>query len=1016
MAWTKDQERAINIRNKNVIVSAGAGSGKTAVLTERAFQIIKNHEAQVDELLILTFTKAAAHEMKERIIAALRKENYFSLADQVESANVTTFDAYALSLVKKYCYLLNLPSDISIIDESIMKIKEMEIVDEIFAYHYTQNDKEFQDFIKDFSSKSDADLRKYVINILHMADLKVDKEQFLTNKGQEVFQVAYIDKLLNTALSLFKDEISECEKLLNGFEDLEVVEAFETKFKVMLEAGTYDDFAMLLNNFSLPRFKLEENDKALKSLIVEKNIRPLKDLVKKLGMREDVVTLLTDSKYQNAYHYLFTMAKELDDKLSKFKLEKNSFTFMDIAKMALDLVKNPQVSQELKDNIKFIMVDEYQDTSDIQEALISALAHDNVFMVGDTKQSIYAFRNANCEIFQTKYENYKMHNGGEKIDLSCNFRSREEVVEDLNTMFSLLMNKKYGSVDYKIDHIASQGYRNYQENGQCSQDFHIEAMTYRNENTKLKNKEYEAHLIAEDIIRKVNEGYLVFDKNLQSLRPCTFKDFAILTDKKKTFDMFKKIFDTYQIPLKIYKDYSLISSKVGNFFIDALKVIKGIESPEMDVEFKHALVGLMRSFVYNMKDQEIYDTVINNKFKETQAYIDMKEVTKQKDKLPLSNLIQYLFSVTDIYNKLILLGDIKENELNVDRLYENAQNMEKLDYSFDDFLDYLVNIQENDIDIETNVDDEIENVVRLMSIHGSKGLEFPIIYFPLLTENFQKSGKENSKFKTSSLYGLLLPSLYLNRESLVKVLDDISKKSLQCSERMRLFYVALTRTKEKSILVINEEECKPIYALNHAHSFMDFINYYQTIATNKIVEHKSQLESLTLNIKQEEVKEEVHLNFYAEMPITTIAQTKLAKASKSIDSSVAQSSLDFGSELHLLLELVDFNKPDTSFIANSQYKKYIERVLALDVFKNLEHTSIFKEYAFVDDINQTKGVIDLLLIDDNEIKIIDYKTKNIEDEAYHHQLKVYENYIKTKFSKPVTTYLLAIIDAKLVKI
>ena len=217
MAWTSDQEYAITTRGKNTIVSAGAGSGKTAVLTERMFRIIKNKEANVDELLVLTFTNAAAHEMKDRIVAALRKDNLFSLADQIEGSNVTTFDAYALSLVKKYSYFFSLPKDISIIDENIIKIKQYEYLDKIFNRKYEENDLNFIKLLKDFVVKNDQPIKDYIISILDLSDLKVDKEAFLKNKCQEVFDDAYIEMLLNKVRNIAKNTFEECLSACNGF-------------------------------------------------------------------------------------------------------------------------------------------------------------------------------------------------------------------------------------------------------------------------------------------------------------------------------------------------------------------------------------------------------------------------------------------------------------------------------------------------------------------------------------------------------------------------------------------------------------------------------------------------------------------------------------------------------------------------------------------------------------------------------------------------------------------------------
>lgn len=1015
MAWTSDQEYAITTRGKNTIVSAGAGSGKTAVLTERMFRIIKNKEANVDELLVLTFTNAAAHEMKDRIVAALRKDNLFSLADQIEGSNVTTFDAYALSLVKKYSYFFSLPKDISIIDENIIKIKQYEYLDKIFSRKYEENDLNFIRLIKDFVVKNDQPIKDYIISILDLSDLKVDKEAFLKNKCQEVFNDDYIEMLLNKVRNIANNTFEECLSACDGFENSDVSDAINEKLKEIMLSSTYDDFFWKLGNLKLPVFRgLSEEDKALKSLIMDDIVKPIKTKIVKMGDSKTIKEFLTNEEYKNAYNVLFDIAIELDEMLSKFKFEKCSFTFADIAKMALELVKDKEINSELKTHIRFIMVDEYQDTSDIQESLIQALGNNNVFMVGDTKQSIYSFRNANCDIFQGKYESYKNNDGGEKIDLSYNFRSRHEVIDDLNVMFSKIMSKQYGAVDYKIDHIAISGNKDYDTLGSSAQNNNIEKIIYNSDELKDKSEEIEAKLVAEDIISKINNGYLVYDKNDKKLRPCKFGDFAILTDKRKCFDTYKKIFDNYQIPLKSYKDGSVMSSKIGNLFVNALTVISSINKETYDTRFKHNLVGLLRSFIYQTSDSDIYDLVMSNNLLNTSAYLDMKNIADFIDKISLSELVIKLFNTLDVYNKLILIGNVKDNEIILDRLINVSKTMESLNYSFDDFLEYLLIIKDKDIDIDTPINDNMTDVVKLMTIHKSKGLEFSIIYFPSLTSDFFRSGGNMSSFKTSNQLGLILPIINNDKDNYTSILNFINdevNKTLTISERMRLFYVALTRTKEKSILIVDEAKYKNIATLGQAKTFLDFVSFYESNLT-PIETKQGKIENIKLNdLNTKEYKED--LLTLKTHNIVIKDEIGHQKASKVLDESINEELLNFGNQLHLLLELTDFISKDTSFIEDKYQKHLIDKVLQLSVFDDLNNATILKEYPFFDEVNNVQGIIDLLIVKDDEIKIIDYKTKHIDDEAYVLQLKTYANYIHQRFDQPIHVYLLSIMDAKI---
>ena len=1013
MAWTSEQLKAINIRNVNAIVSAGAGSGKTAVLTARAFEIIKKKEAKVDELLILTFTNAAAHEMKDRLIAQLRKESFFAEADDVEGSQVTTFDAYSLYLVKKYNYFFDISKDVSIIDSNIVKIKEYEILEDIFNTLYDQGDQSFLDFIKTFVVKDDDVLKDYVVAILALADLKIDKEGFLNNANKEVFDVKFIDNLLEEVLIVAKSYLDDFIKMCDYFEDIDFANKIIEKINLLKSAQDYNDLFTIACGAKLVDAKnVSETDKQLKKSIND-SFKELCSNIKNIGTREDVIEVFTNEQYKNAYNYLFKIAIELDKRLGEFKHRKNAYTFADIAKMALKLVDDEQINKEIKESIKFIMVDEYQDTSDIQEAFISKIANNNLFMVGDTKQSIYSFRNANCSIFQEKYEKYKQGINGEKIDLNYNFRSRQELVEDLNKIFSLLMTKNYGSVDYRIDHISKAGNTDYLNYGANNVSNHLEIYKYNSDSSTLKKAEYEAHLIAQDIVRKVNDKYLVYDAKNKNLRACKYADFAILIDKKAQFDLYKKVFDQYQFPLKTYRDEKIISS----LFYDALTVILKIKNEQFDVEFKHTLIGLLRSFAYQVKDSEIYDAVKSDQLKKTKAYIDMNEIAKMTDVLPLSEIILCLYERLDIYNKLILIGDIEENQIILDHLYNVACDMQKLEYSLNDFAKYINDLKTLGIDLESSADNAVDNVVKLMTIHKSKGLEFPIVYLPSLETNFFLSNNRKSKFKTSLKYGLILP--LINNNSSLNILDFLNKEDIKNktrSERIRLIYVALTRAKEKAILLMDtksEEESKD---LRFSKSFYDFVNYYQNVASQKISEKEVDFQILTLKNNEANFDEEMEINLLTMPNIQMPENSEKEHASKALNNDANIEALNFGSTLHYILELTDFKTKDTSFINDKKIKNYIDKILSLDIFKDLSHYMIYKEYSFYDEKNEMIGVIDLLLIGESDIKIIDYKTKNIDDESYVHQLKVYQKFILEKFNKKVTTYLLSITEAKIKEI
>ena len=395
--WTLDQEKAITQSGTNIIVSAGAGSGKTAVLTERTIRKLLNG-TDIDKLLILTFTNAAAGEMKNRIRSAIKKAGLKEQLDYIDSAYITTFDSFALSIVKKYHLSLNIPSNISIMDSSVEMLKSNELLDKIFEESY--GDKNFNKLIGDFCTKTDNNVKEVIKEISKKLDLIIDKQTFLENYVDNHFNDEFINEYINIYLDNVievKKSIEEPYKELVSLVDNKYLETFN--IEPLLNSITYDDIKLNINKVGSPRknkncmdgFEVYKED--IKSIIIN-----LKELVRFNNVEEMKESLLSTKPYIIA---ICNIIKEFDIEFLKYKTENNIYTFSDIAKMSIKILKqNSSIREELKNSFEEIMVDEYQDTSDIQEEFINLIANNNVYMVGDIKQSIYRFRHANPYIFR----------------------------------------------------------------------------------------------------------------------------------------------------------------------------------------------------------------------------------------------------------------------------------------------------------------------------------------------------------------------------------------------------------------------------------------------------------------------------------------------------------------------------------------------------------------------------------------------------------------------------------------
>lgn len=484
--WTKEQSDAINKSGSNIIVSAGAGSGKTAVLSERVITKLKQN-IDIESLLILTFTNAAAAEMKERIRNKIKKENLNNQLEKVDTADITTFDAYALSLVKKYSHLLNISPDISIVDASIMKIEKKHIIDEIFDNYYEKKDEKFLKFIDEFTLKDDENIKKEILKLNESLDNIYNKKDYLKNYINNNYSENKINEYINEYQKLLKEKQNEIKgliKSLSFYIEGDYLEKIENTLNNLLSSNTYDEIKETIPPKlpPLPR-NSEEEAKEIKTNL-SNTVKELIELVKYESEGK-----IKESLYKtkdNAEIIIQTILK-LDEKIKQFKYEKNVFEFIDISSLAINLLENNKdIRNELKEKYQEILIDEYQDTNDIQEKFISYIEKNNVYMVGDIKQSIYRFRNANPSLFKNKYENYSKGKNGIKIDLNKNFRSRSNVLNNINNMFNQIMDTSLGGADYISSHQMIFGNTSYNEINK--ENYDMEILNYKKDKENLFTK------------------------------------------------------------------------------------------------------------------------------------------------------------------------------------------------------------------------------------------------------------------------------------------------------------------------------------------------------------------------------------------------------------------------------------------------------------------------------------------------------------------------------------------------
>ena len=563
--WTKEQEDAIYKDNSNIIVSAGAGSGKTAVLSERVLRKLKSG-VSISNLLILTFTKAAAHEMKERIKSKIK--SIPELKDEllkVDSAYITTFDSYALSIVKKYGYLINVSSNCSIVEKSIIDIKKMEFMDSTFMELYESKDPEFLKFIDTFCTKDDKQIKSYMLSIISKLDLIYNLDDYLDNYLKDFYAEEYINNSIKEYEELLIEKIGHLNKLFLDLEEYVEVEYYEKISLELSELLLSDNYNSIKQNIKsipqLPKNSLEEAKKIKEEM---------SSIIKELTMLceyssiDDIKNIIYKTKENVSV--IIKIVKKFNEKINDYKFSNDVYEFLDIAKMSIKILEqNEDIRNDIKNNLNEILIDEYQDTSDLQDLFISYIENNNCYMVGDIKQSIYRFRNANPNLFKNKYDKYTSCIDGIKIDLNKNFRSRSEVLNNINLVFDDIMTNMSGGADYKKSHRMVFGNSIYDTIGNTNQNNNMEFLVYDyNKDNIYKKEEIEIFIIANDIKNKIESGYKIFDKDTKEIRNIKYSDIAILLDRSTNFSLYKKIFEYLNIPLSIYKDEVLTNNTTIN--------------------------------------------------------------------------------------------------------------------------------------------------------------------------------------------------------------------------------------------------------------------------------------------------------------------------------------------------------------------------------------------------------------------------------------------------------------------
>ena len=970
MEWTQEQKQAIYEKENNILVAAAAGSGKTAVLVERIINKILNENIDIDKLLVVTFTNAAASEMRERVLSAIYKKIDENPEDErlqrqvtlLSKASICTIDSFCLDVVRNNFFEIDISQNFRIGDTTEIEILKQDVLEELFEEKYESEDKDFSKLINTYTSyKDDTPLKELILKIytyiqsnpfpekwlnekIEMFNLESNLEQdfsktiwgkLLLKNIEEILQDGII-KLENERKNLSKyAELLKYEQIIN--DDIDQLE--------MLKANldSWDKAYTISTNIKFKTWSVDKKITTEAKDIAKVTRDAVKDSIKKI--KEKI--LIFDSKEANEdINDMYEVLKKLEqvilefgEKFTKRKKEKNIVDFSDVEHFALQILldregKPTEIAKKYQERFEEIAIDEYQDSNLVQEYILTSISRgNNIFMVGDVKQSIYKFRQARPDLFLSKYKTYKLKQDKQaddnlKIQLFKNFRSRKEVLDFSNMIFTNIMSEELGELNYTIEEYLNLG-ANYEDTNQdlrteidilnidenldtqneCNQNENTEyankLTSYENseniddeeETERVENIELEAKFVANRIKQLIDGKFQIYDAKKQEKRDIKYKDIVVLLrSTKEPAPIFEK--EILNLGMPVFSDSS--SEYLESIEIQTImSLLKIIDNPLQEIP----LVSVMRSVIGGFTDNELvqirlsdkydnfYNTILKAK-KDVDSKLrnkidtflnNLEKWRKEQEYLSLDELIWKIYNDTGYYNYVGLMTNGELRQANLKILFERAKQCESISFKgLFNFINYIEKIKTSSKDMDSaKVIGENDDVIRIMSIHKSKGLEFSVVFLSGTGKQFNMQDL-NNKILLHPEIGIGVK--YIDYDRQIEY-DTLSKQAMKnqimletLSEEMRVLYVALTRAKEKLIITG--------YSTSEKQKEIDEIVYkYDKLNHILLKKYKSYLDwiKLVYLYNQEEMKKLSIIQTYDKNQILKMCKKSEEKQENSAD-------------------------------------------------------------------------------------------------------------------------------------
>lgn len=867
--WTNEQLQAIQEKNSNILVAAAAGSGKTAVLVERIIHKIIDEQMDIDKILVVTFTNAAASEMRERILEAIYKkleENPENVHLQrqiilLNKASICTIHSFCLDVIHNHFYEIDLPSNFKIADTAEIDLLKQEVLDDLFEQKYTENDKNFIELLENYTNyRGDEALQELVLKIYKFIQSSPfpikwlqEKLELLKIEDKDISQTIWGKLIIQTVDDDIQESIMQLEVTKSKMALYpEMTKFYQTisediiNLQDLQKYNSWDELYIKLLNFNFSKWPVDK--KVINDL--KEDSKEIRDKVKK-HIKEKTAKLLSCSQEQAVkdlkiitpiLEKLSNLVTEFTKNFAEKKKEKNCIDFNDIEHLALKILldenNNPtEVAKKYKEKFEEIAIDEYQDSNLVQEAILTSISKgNNIFMVGDVKQSIYKFRQARPELFLQKYDEYKnkeekAQEDNLKIQLFRNFRSRQNILNITNLVFESIMSKELGDINYNENEYLNYG-ANYPEPEEIKnyagiaeldiidlkEDESITAFEGEEdeeEQERVEDDVLEAKFVANKIQELLNSNYMVFDKK-QGYRKIRPKDIVILLRATSNLSpIYEKELSDLELP---------VFSDTSGTYLDTveiqtiLSVLKIIDNPLQDIP----LVVVLRSSICNFTDNDLitirltdrncnfYEALIKTRLicdgdlkNKIESFLEKLEKWKSISQyMPLDEFIWQIYLDTGYYQYVGLLPNGAMRQANLKTLFEKAKQYEKASFKgLFNFIQFIDKLKKQNGDLASaKLIGENEDVIRIMSIHKSKGLEFPVVFLCNSHKKFNMQDlNDNILLHQDIGFGptIMDTTRKIKYSSIAKDAIKLKMKQETLSEEQRILYVALTRAKEK---------------------------------------------------------------------------------------------------------------------------------------------------------------------------------------------------------------------------